>query len=186
VTSTDPSHVSLGGIAIALVTVSAGAAAGLAFVPVVGTALGTLAGGFVAGLTVEDRPVVESGTAGVLAGLGVLVAGTLVGNGLVAALLALFSIDPVTLLVSAALNFAVGAFGAHFGADLRDGLTEPVEEPSRSRARGPVRPRPTDDASSDTDDASADTDATEASREDSDRMHSDETVALEGAEKSDR
>lgn len=121
---------SLVAFAVALVTVSLGTAAGLAFVPVVGTYLGTLVGAFAAGLILERRPVLEGGVAGVLGGLGVLAAGPFVGNGVVAAITALGAIGPLTLLVSVVLSFAVGAFGAHFGDDLRDGLTEPIEEPS--------------------------------------------------------
>lgn len=120
------SRFSLVGFAVALVTVGAGAAAGLAFVPVVGTYVGMLAGGFVAGLAVEARPTVESGVAAALASLGVLVAGALPGSGVVAAVSSLLSLDPVTLLLGVALSFAVGAFGGHFGDDLRDGLTEPL------------------------------------------------------------
>lgn len=120
------SRFSLVGFAVALVTVGVGAAAGLAFVPVVGTYVGMLAGGFVAGLAVEARPTVESGVAAALASLGVLVAGALPGSGVVAAVLSLLSLDPMTLLLGVALSFAVGAFGGHFGDDLRDGLTEPL------------------------------------------------------------
>ncbi len=117
---------------VALVTVGVGAAAGLAFVPVAGTYLGILLGGFACGLVLEERPLLEAGVAAVLAGLGVLLAGTLPGNGLLAAVLALAAIPPTTLLASVGLSFAVGAFGGHFGDDLRDGLTDPVEagEPS--------------------------------------------------------
>ncbi len=124
---TSAARFSLLAFAVALVTVGVGTAAGLVFVPVAGTYLGTLFGGVAAGLAVEERPLLESGVAAVLAGLGVLLAGTLPGNGLVAAVTALAAIPPTTLLVSVALGFAVGAFGAHFGDDLRDGLTEPVE-----------------------------------------------------------
>lgn len=142
-TGADAWRFSLAGFAVALVTVGVGTAAGLAAVPVVGSYLGTLVGGFVAGLAVEDRPLPEAGVAGVLAGLAILVAGTLVGNGIVAALVALASVPPGTLLVSAALNFAVGAFGAHFGDDLRDGLTEPLgESPGRPTTPGSAERRP--------------------------------------------
>jgi len=126
----DRPRFSLVALAVALVTVSLGTAAGLAFVPVVGAYVGTLAGAFVAGLAVEKRPVLEGGLAGVVAGLGVLAAGPFVGNGVGAAISSLAAVGPLTLLVSVALSFAVGAFGAHFGDDLRDGLTEPVEEPA--------------------------------------------------------
>lgn len=117
---------------VALVTVGVGTAAGLVVVPIAGTYFGTLLGGTAAGLLVERRPLLEGGVAGVLASLGVLLAGTLPGNGLVAAVTALAAIPPTTLLVSVALGFAVGAFGAHFGDDLRDGLTEPVESAAPS------------------------------------------------------
>lgn len=126
----DASRISLVGFAVALVTVGVGTAVGLAFVPVVGTYVGMLAGGFVAGLVTSDRPTVEAGVAAVLANIGILLAGTLPGNGILEAVLALGSVSPVTLLISAAISFAVGAFGAHFGEDLRSGLTEPVEERS--------------------------------------------------------
>ena len=125
----DEPRFSLVAFALALVTVSLGTAAGLAFVPVVGTYFGTLAGAFVAGLAVEKRPVLEGGLAGVIAGLGVLAAGPFVGSGIGAAVAGLAAVGPLTLLVSVALSFAVGAFGAHFGDDLRDGLTETVKEP---------------------------------------------------------
>jgi len=126
-TESDGSRFSLVGFAVAVVMVGAGAAAGLAFVPVAGTYVGMLLGGFVAGLVLEDRPLLEAGVAAVLASFGILLAGTLVGNGIVDAVLALATIAPTTLLVSVVLSFAVGAFGANFGDDLRDGLTEPVE-----------------------------------------------------------
>lgn len=126
-TDSDGSRVSFVGFAVAVVTVGAGAAAGLAYVPVAGTYVGMLLGGFVAGLVLEDRPLLEAGVAAVLASFGILLAGTLVGNGVVDAVLALTAMSPVTLLVSVVLSFAVGAFGANFGDDLRDGLTAPVE-----------------------------------------------------------
>lgn len=142
--------------AVATVAVGVGTAAGLALVPLVGAYAGTLGGGFVAGLVREDRPLLEAGIAAVLAGLGVLVAGTLVGNGVVAAVRALASVGPVTLLVSAGLSAGVGVFGAHFGDDLRDGLTEPVEEPpSRRAAVGPTGTRPRAPESADAEQRSA-------------------------------
>ncbi|WP_195892492.1 hypothetical protein [Halopiger goleimassiliensis] len=118
------------GFAIALVAVSVGTAAGLALLPAFGSFLGMLGGGVVAGLAIEDRPLIEAGLAAVLANLGVLAAAAGIGTGIVAAVTALGSIAPTTLLGSIVLSFAVGAFGAHFGDDLRDGLTEPVEESS--------------------------------------------------------
>jgi hypothetical protein len=127
-TDTRVSRFSLGAFAVAVATVGAGTAAGLAFVPGPGTYVGMLLGGLVAGLASEEKPLLETGSAAVLAGFGVLLAGTLVANGVVAALLAVGSVPPTPLLVSVALSFAVGAFGAHFGDELRDGLTAPVEE----------------------------------------------------------
>lgn len=128
---TDGSSVqfSLVGFAVALATVGVGTATGLAFVPVVGSYLGMLAGGLAAGLVTEDRLLLEGGIAGVLASLGIVVAGGAIGNGVGTGLSALGSIAPTTLLVSVVLSFAVGAFGAHFGSDIRHGITEPVETP---------------------------------------------------------
>lgn len=127
-TDPDASRFSVLAFAVAVVTVGVGTAAGLAFVPVAGTYVGMLLGGFVAGLAVADRPLLEAGVAAVLASFGVLLAGTLVGNSILGAVLALTSISPTTLVVSVVLSFTVGAFGAHFGDDLYDGLTAPVDE----------------------------------------------------------
>ena len=156
--------------AVAVVTVGAGTAAGLAVVPVAGTYLGMLLGGAASGLLVEDRPVLEAGVAAALAGLGVLLAGTVVGAGLVSGVLALAGVPPTTLVVSVGLGFAVGAFGAHFGDDVRDGLTEPVEasDPSPTvfeSAESPLATESTEDAAVEEgrDDRSAE--ATERSRD---------------------
>lgn len=121
------SEFSLLGFTVAVVTVGAGAAAGLVLVPLVGSYLGILLGGFVTGIAIEDRPLLEAGSAAVLAGLGILAAGGLIGNGLGAAVTAVLSVALPTLLVTVVLSFAVGAFGAHFGDDVREGLTDPVE-----------------------------------------------------------
>lgn len=150
-TRTGSSQFSVLAFALALVTVSCGTAAGLSLVPIAyGSSLGTLVGGLVAGLAVEDRPLIETGIAAVLAGLGVLVTGPLVGTGLLTAVLALGSISPTALLTSVVLSFALGAFGAHFGHEIRDGLTEPVEEPSGSRSLGTVGSPPASRESTDT------------------------------------
>jgi hypothetical protein len=127
-------QVSLVGAVVAVVTIAGGTAAGLAIVPTVGSYLGMLLGGFLTGVTVEDRPVVESGLAAALAAIGVLWAGAFVGNGAVEAVTALGSVAPTALLTSTLLSFAVGGFGAHLGDDLRDGLTTPVETPPTGRA----------------------------------------------------
>lgn len=124
------------GFVVALVTVGVGAAAGLAFVPLVGSYLGMLLGGFAAGVAVEDRPLAEAGVAALLAGLAILAAGAFIESGVGAAVSALAALPARTLLTTTGLSFAVGAFGAHFGDDLRDGLTASVE-PGPS---GPARP----------------------------------------------
>ncbi len=129
---------SLTGFAVALVTVGVGTAAGLAFVPVVGSYLGMLLGGVVTGLAVEDRPLAEAGTAALLANLGVLTAGTVIGNGVVAAMSAVASLSLATLLTATVVSFAVGGFGAHFGDDIREGLTAPVETPASGSTTPPA------------------------------------------------
>ncbi len=140
---------SLAGFVVAAVAIGAGTAAGLAVVPVVGSYLGMFLGGFAVGLGIKSRPLPEAGLAGVLANLGVLVAGSLIGNGPIAAVSALGSIAPTTLLAPVVLGFAVGALGAHLGDDLRDGLTTPTEAPaSGSTAHtGVVRPRNEEESS---------------------------------------
>jgi len=146
VTGSRLSGFSLAGFAVAVVTVGTGAAAGLALVPTVGSYLGMLLGAFVAGLAVEDHPLVESGVAATLAGLAILAAGSLIGNGPVAALSALASLPPTTLLTATVLSFAVGAFGAHLGDDLRDGLTTPVETRPTGRTTPEAPPVPSGDS----------------------------------------
>jgi hypothetical protein len=136
VSGTDASRVSVVGFAVALSTVGVGAAVGLAAIPGVGTYVGMLAGAFLAGLLIEARPTVESGIAAVLAALGVIVAAAVPGNGVLAAILTLGTVNPVTLLGSVALSFAIGAFGGHFGDDLRDGLTESLPEPAPGAPTG--------------------------------------------------
>jgi hypothetical protein len=130
--------------------VSVGAAAGLALVPVVGSYLGLLLGGFLTGLVIEKRPLVEGGVAAVLASLGILVAGSLDGSGILAGMAALASLPPLELLTSSVLSFAVGAFGAHFGDDLRAGVTTPVG----TTPDGSTGPRPTPVPASDEETAS--------------------------------
>lgn len=136
---------SLIAFAVAAVTVGVGAAAGLAAIPVVGSYIGMLLGAFVAGLAIEERPLLEAGFAAALASLGILAAGPLVGNSVTAVVSALGSIPPMDLLTATILSFAVGAFGAHFGDDFRNGLTAPVETtPSRQTPRGEATVPPTD------------------------------------------
>ena len=125
---------SFGGFAIAVGAIGLGTIGGLTLIPVVGSMLGMLVGGFVAGLLTDDRPLLEAGTAASLASLGLIMAGGFIGNGIGAAVAALGSVAPTTVLASVTLSFVVGAFGAHFGNDLRDGLTAPIEEsPTRTR-----------------------------------------------------
>lgn len=130
-TDSDSSWFSLKRFAVALVAVPLGAVAGMELVPVVGSYLGILLGGVATGLAFEDRPLLECGLVAVLAGLGTTLVSKLIGNGIIGAIIGLFELNPQILLVSAVISFGVGALGAHFGTDLRDGLTEPVEEPDR-------------------------------------------------------
>jgi hypothetical protein len=127
---TEQPTVSLTNFAVALVAVSVGAVAGLTLVPVVGTYVGVLVGGLVTGVAVEDRSLVETGVAAVLANLGILAAGPVIGAGFGATISLFGVLSPIALLTTVVLSFCVGAFGGHFGDDLRDGLTEPVESKS--------------------------------------------------------
>lgn len=142
------SRFSVVAFAIAVVIVGIGTVAGLSAVPVVGSYVGMLLGGFLVSLVIEDRPLLEAGTAAGIASLAILMAGPLIGNGIVAAVSALGAIAPTTLLVSVALSFAVGAFGAHFGDDLRDGLNAPVETPAARPTASGSAPRQSTDAES--------------------------------------
>lgn len=149
---TDGRTFSLPGFAIALVTVSLGTAGGLVFIPFAGSYVGLLLGGLVAGIAVEDRTVLEAGVAGVFATLGILVAGAVLGSGIGGVVPLPGSLSAVALLTSVVLSFAVGAFGGHFGDDIRDGLTEPVETPptgSTDIGSGVVVPSDEDEESRD-------------------------------------
>ena len=139
-TDSQNAGLSLVGFVVALVTVSVGAAAGLVFVPLVGSYLGMLFGGFAAGVAVEDRPLAEAAVAALLVGLAILVAGASLGGGVGAAVSALATLPAGTLLTTTVLSFAVGAFGAHFGDDLRDGLTASVEPGPSGLARPETAP----------------------------------------------
>jgi hypothetical protein len=127
---TDSSWFSLKRFAVALGTVALGTAGGITLLPMlkVGSFLGMLLGGFAAGLAFEDRPLLESGAAGLLAGLGVILVSQLSGGGIIGALIGLVTLGPQILLLTGVLSFGLGALGAHFGNDFRDGLTQPVEE----------------------------------------------------------
>jgi hypothetical protein len=125
----------------ALLATGAGAVAGMALLPVAGAAAGTFAGAFLLGLAVGGRPLVEAGLAAAAVGTGLVVAAA-VGNGPVATLATVAAVGPA-LLVSALLTFATGAFGAHFGDDLRDGLTEPLPTPAPAGASPAAVDRPT-------------------------------------------
>ena len=129
-TDSDSSWFSLKRFAVALGTVALGTAGGITLLPMlkVGSFLGMLLGGFAAGLAFEDRPLLESGAAGLLAGLGVILVSQLSGGGLIGALIGLVTLGPQILLLTGVLSFGLGALGAHFGNDFRDGLTQPVEE----------------------------------------------------------
>ena len=122
--NTNPrSWFSLAPFGVALLTVAIGAFGGMQLIPLVGSYLGILLGGFAAGLAFERRPFLEVGIAGLLVGTVATVIQNL-GLGLI-------TIGPQgwvqIALLGAVLGFGLGATGAHFGNDLRDGLTRPVE-----------------------------------------------------------
>ncbi|MWG34556.1 hypothetical protein [Halomarina oriensis] len=123
-----PSWFSFKRFAVALLVVGVCTALGIQFVPLVGAFVGTLLGGFVAGLAFEQRPLLESGLAGLFAGMGVLFVSKLIGGSIVDAILGLIALQPQLLVMAAALSLTTGMLGAHFGNDLRDGLTRPVDE----------------------------------------------------------
>lgn len=125
----DSSWFSLGRFAVALGTVALGTAGGFALIPWLGSYVGLGLGGFAAGLTFRDRPLLEAGTAGLLAGLGALLVAHLGGGliGIIGGIIDLVVLQPQKLLLTGVLSFGLAAAGAHFGNDFRDGLTRPVE-----------------------------------------------------------
>lgn len=131
-TDSDSSWFSLERFAVALGTVALGTAGGIALVPLfgVGGYVGTLAGGFAAGLAFDDRPLLEAGTAGLLSGLGAMLVSEVLGAGIIGGLVGLFAIGPQILLLVGVLSFGLASLGAHFGNDFRDGMTKPVETSS--------------------------------------------------------
>jgi len=120
---------SLKRFAVALGTVALGTAAGFALIPVLGSYVGLGFGGFAAGLTFEDRPLLESGSAGLLAGLGSLLVSKLGGDliGIITGIIDLIVLQPQKMLLVGVLSFGLAAVGAHFGNDFRDGLTKSVD-----------------------------------------------------------
>jgi hypothetical protein len=125
----DVSRPSAGVFCAALIAVGVGAAVGLATVPRVGAFLGMLLGGLVVGVGSSNRPLTESAIAAAAVNLGIVAAAGVPGAGIPGAMAALGSVAPEALLPSLALSAAAGGFGAHLGDDLRDGLSEPVEDP---------------------------------------------------------
>lgn len=127
---TDPgSWFSLKRFTLALGTISLGMVGGGPLLPLggIGIFLGTLLGAFAAGLAVEHRPLLECSLAGLLTGLGFVVASKL-GGDLIGAIIGLIFTSPQELLLVSVLNVGLAALGAHFGNDFRDGLTQPLEE----------------------------------------------------------
>jgi hypothetical protein len=120
---------SLKRFAVALGTVALGTAAGFTLVPMVGSYIGMMLGGFAAGLAFENRPLLESGVSGLFAGLGALVVSKLGGGliGIISGIIELIVMKPQIMLLVAVLSFGLSAVGAHFGNDFRDGLTKPVD-----------------------------------------------------------
>ncbi|WP_135828902.1 hypothetical protein [Halorussus halobius] len=108
----------------ALVLLGGGTVAGNAFVPIpfvdsLAGLVGAFVGAFVLGLAVERSTVLESAVAGAAAlGVGVLLTNltlSVVGG-----------LGVPMAAVGAGAGLVVGALGAHFGGDLRDGLTQDV------------------------------------------------------------
>lgn len=126
---TDSSWFSLRRFAVALGTVALGTAAGFTMIPVLGSFVGLALGGFAAGLAFEKRPLLESGSAGLLAGLGSLIVSKIGGGliGIITGIIDLIVLQPQKVLLFAVLSFGLAAIGAHFGNDLRDGLTRSVD-----------------------------------------------------------
>jgi len=120
---------SLKRFAVALGTVALGTAAGFTLVPMVGSYIGMMLGGFAAGLAFENRPLLESGVSGLFAGLGALVVSKLGGGliGIISGIIELIVMKPQIMLLVAVLSFGLSAVGSHFGNDFRDGLTKPVD-----------------------------------------------------------
>lgn len=137
---TDSSWFSLRRFTVALGTVALGTAGGVALIAIpflgaIGPYIGILMGGFAAGLAFDDRPLLESGAAGLVSGIGYMLVSRIVDGGLLDGLIGLITLGPQILLLTAVLSFGLGALGAHFGNDFRDGLTRPVEEPRDGPAR---------------------------------------------------
>lgn len=149
----------------ALVAVGVGAAIGLATVPRVGTFLGMLLGGVLLGVVISPRPLAESAIAAAVVNLGIVATTGVPGRGIVGAMTALGSVAPETLLPSLALSAAAGGFGAHLGDDLRDGLSQPLDDSSVTGSRSASSP---DRARSTTTDSTAG-DATASATTDIDR-----------------
>jgi hypothetical protein len=126
----DSSWFSLKRFAVALGTVALGTAAGLTMIPVLGSFVGLVLGGFAAGLTFKDRPLLEAGFAGLLSGLGSLIVSKIGGgrSGIITGIIDLIVLQPQKVLLFAVLSFGLAAIGAHFGNDFRDGLTKSVDE----------------------------------------------------------
>jgi len=108
----------------ALVLLSGGMFAGNAFVPIpfvdsLAGLVGLFVGAFALGLAVERSTRLESAVAGALAaGL------TVVATNLTLSVVGGFGVPMAA--IGAGAGLVVGALGAHFGGDLRDGLTEDV------------------------------------------------------------
>ncbi|MFB6193489.1 MAG: hypothetical protein ABEI75_00355 [Halobaculum sp.] len=161
-------------IAVATLVVGCATAAGLVVVPVAGSFVGTLVGAFLLGLGTRDRPLVAAAVGAVAARLALLAAGPLIGNGPLDGLAAFTAVEPTTLAISLGLSASVAAFGAHFGDDLQDGLTAPVEPPGGTTAPdagtipSPAREEDTTEAT-ETEHDHSDTDRFDADRSDPDR-----------------
>lgn len=163
---------------VALIIIGLGTYIGLSILAFAGAFIGMFIASLVFGLTVKGRPIVEGATAAGVSKLALLLSGGVIGNSIGGAAVAISSVSPTTLLVSVLLGVAVGAFGTHFGDDLREGLTTPVEEPS---AGTPVDRRPSTYPEA----RSANQEATSAESESDEMSHSSEAANSNDQESSD-
>ncbi|KYH26478.1 hypothetical protein HAPAU_15760 [Halalkalicoccus paucihalophilus] len=100
---------------VALALVAVGVFVGGATIPLAGGLLGAFIAAFLLGVASERRPMAEAGTASAaVLGLSTVfdsLAWILADNGL------------AIVALGAVLGLVLGALGAYFGSDLRDGLT---------------------------------------------------------------
>lgn len=126
-------NLSLPMLVAAVLVIGSGGAVGVTTVPTVGLATGIFTGAFLLGAVAEQNPLVEAATAALAVQLGMLAVVGIPGGGVTEAAVVVSSVSVGTLALSLATTAIVGALGAHFGHDLRDGIITPIDAESRSR-----------------------------------------------------